>query len=252
VLGFAGWLLGASVQKRENANLKLRQINHSLDSLIHKITHDLRSPAAKVKGLVQIIHAKMNAGKDDEIPNLINMIDQSTDKWLETFAEFVDILRKEKEGIREVKQCDLTRIVSEVAKSLQVEVANSNAKIDFDFNACNNAYASPFDLTSIFKNLISNAIKYAHPDRRPEIYIQSIINGQMAMVQIEDNGICIDLDKHGDHLFQLFHRINNNPEIEGTGVGLYLVKDQIEKNGGTIQVESTLGKGTTFTFTLPI
>lgn len=252
VLGLAGNILGNNIDKKKVANNHLWKMNQALDTFSHKITHDMRSPAMRVKGFVEVLQWKLADGDLSEQKKVLDMIEQSTDKWLKTFEDFVELLKNEKEGISEKIHCDLSRAVGDVGKELQTEVAEVGAKIDIEFDACRTVYASLFDLKSSIKNLISNSLKYAHPERKSEIYIQSIRHKTEAMIMYQDNGIGIDLEKYGQRVFDLFERANEIPDIPGTGVGLYLVKEQVEKNGGRIEVESTLGEGTTFTNYLPV
>ncbi|MFY0627774.1 MAG: HAMP domain-containing histidine kinase [Reichenbachiella sp.] len=250
VLGFAGFLLGQSAQRKMDAYDRLRSINQSLDAFTFKITHDLRSPALNIKGLVDMLRSSSSKNEADQ-KAVLGKMDHSVNKWLETFKDFVELLKKEKAGITVKSHCDLKKTLYEVEKELQLEIEESQTKLRVDFNSCKSVYASSFDLKSMFRNLISNAIKYKHMNRTPEIYIQSIRSQGEAIIMIEDNGRGIDMSKDENKLFQIFERIDESPEIEGTGVGLYIVKSQVEKNGGIIEVASTLGEGTTFTITLP-
>ncbi|UOQ78246.1 ATP-binding protein [Hymenobacter sp. 5516J-16] len=105
-------------------------------------------------------------------------------------------------------------------------------------------------LRTILLNLLSNALRYRHPDRPPRVRVRGWRGptGQ-AMLSVADNGLGIDLSRHGADLFQLFRRFH--PEAaEGTGVGLFLVNRIVESNGGELQVESTVGEGSTFRVTL--
>src|SRR5690606_22236372 len=98
---------------------------------------------------------------------------------------------------------------------------------------------------SIIQNLLSNAIKYKHPDRDPVITIDCIYDKQDFKLIISDNGSGIDLDKYGKDIFGLYKTFHHNSDAEG--IGLYLIKNQIENFGGQITVESTVNEGTTFT-----
>ena len=99
-------------------------------------------------------------------------------------------------------------------------------------------------ITSIFTNLISNSIKYRASDRECNITISTYKQNDNIFIEFEDNGMGIDLDKFGDQIFGLYKRYHRH--VEGTGMGLHLVKSQIEAMGGRISVDSALNKGTTF------
>jgi signal transduction histidine kinase len=104
-------------------------------------------------------------------------------------------------------------------------------------------------LNSVFQNLLTNAIKFRHPDRLPKISIGGKVVGDKLELRLADNGMGIDLEKHGGKVFKMFTRLSTG--VEGTGVGLFIVKRSITKLGGSIDVESEPGRGTTFLIQLP-
>lgn len=101
-------------------------------------------------------------------------------------------------------------------------------------------------MESIFYNLISNAIKYRHPDQRPYIRIKSDLNGDYVQINVAGNGLGIDLKAHKNNLFSLHKRFHYH--VDGKGLGLYLVKTQLEALGGKIDVRSMEGEGSVFSF----
>lgn len=250
VLGLAGFLLGVTHQKKNEVNERLHRINESLDTLLYKITHDLRGPALNVKNLVEILKTStLSDAKKDEV---MERIHESAETWLQTFEDFMVLLKHEKSGDIDRKECSLEEVFINVSQALNQDIERSDAKIITDFSEISTVYASEPYLQSVFRNLISNAIKYAHPDRSPTINVTAKPKGEQAELVFADNGSGMDLNKFGDKLFNLFERFNDNSRIPGSGIGLYLVKEQIEKNNGTVQVESIPNEGTIFTIRLPI
>ncbi|WP_456458193.1 sensor histidine kinase [Reichenbachiella sp.] len=252
VLGVAGYLLGATHQKKNNINNRLRKINESLDTLTYKITHDLRGPALNIKNLSEILRINPGQMPEDKKTEVINRINESIDTWLLTFEDFMTLLKHEKSGELEKKECSLERIAENVKQELANDIEKSQATINLKFDQAPTAYASEAYLNSIIKNLLSNAIKYAHSERKPEINISSEQKFNQVQITFEDNGSGIDLKTHGDKMFTLFERFSTKPNIQGSGIGLYLVKEQIEKNNGNIEVKSIPNEGTIFTIHLPI
>ncbi|WP_422360390.1 sensor histidine kinase [Reichenbachiella sp.] len=250
VLGVAGYLLGATHQKKNNINSRLRKINESLDTLTYKITHDLRGPALNIKNLSEILRTSQLP--EDKKTEIMSRIHGSIDTWLLTFEDFMTLLKHEKSGELEKKECDLEQIVNNVRQELANEIEKSEAKINAIFLEAPQVYGSEAYINSILKNLMSNAIKYAHPDRAPEVNITSKQNLDQVEITFEDNGSGIDLEIHGDKMFTLFERFSDNSKVQGSGIGLYLVKEQIEKNNGNIEVKSIPNEGTIFTIHLPI
>lgn len=250
VLGMAGFLLGVTHQKKNDFNKRLIGINESLDTLTYKITHDLRGPALNIKNLSEIL--KSSTLPDTKKEEVITKIHESVDTWLQTFEDFMSLLKHEKSGDLEKKECSLEAAIENLKEVLSHEIEESGVKITTDFSKISSVYASEVYLISILKNLITNAIKYAHPDRNPEISITAVPKGKQVQLVFSDNGSGIDLDAYGEKLFTLFERFSENSQIPGSGIGLYLVKEQIEKNNGTIEVDSIPNEGTIFTIHLPI
>lgn len=251
VLGMAGYLLGLTHQKKNDINQRLRKINESLDTLTYKITHDLRGPALNIKNLSEILKSNGGSVPKDKT-QMIDKIHESVDTWLQTFEDFMSLLKHEKSGDLEKKQCSLDQTIQHLRQELAHDIEASGAKITTDFTDAPFVFVSELYLNSILKNLISNAIKYAHSDRKPEIAITSKPMTNRVQLVFSDNGSGMDLDTHGKKLFTLFERFSDNSTIPGSGIGLYLVKEQIEKNNGTIEVQSIPNEGTIFTIYLPI
>ncbi|UXP34113.1 HAMP domain-containing histidine kinase [Reichenbachiella agarivorans] len=250
VLGFAGYKLGQSHQKKNNINNHLLKINHSLDNFTYKITHDLKGPATNIKGLIHLL--KRDDFTELEKKDFIERLYQATNSWVETFQDFSELLRQEKSGIREKSNCDLHKTLKGLEEELKIEIEESQTTLSYDFSASRHIYISKYDLDSIFKNLITNAIKYSHKDRTPLINIRSEMVKDNIKIVFIDNGIGINLEVHGEKLFQVFERLHEKESARGSGIGLYLVKSQVEGNGGSIHVDSVPEIGTTFTLTLPI
>jgi signal transduction histidine kinase len=105
-------------------------------------------------------------------------------------------------------------------------------------------------LQQLFQNLLSNAIKYRNPDEPPRVYVQAIQQGSHWEFAVRDNGIGI-APRHHDRIFQIFQRLHTRQESSGTGIGLAICRKIVERHGGRIWVDSELGEGSTFRFTLP-
>ena len=140
---------------------------------------------------------------------------------------------------------DLGTILHKIKNMLQLELVRSEAIILHEnFKALQLNTISAY-MESILYNLISNAIKYRDPDRKSVIELRSEYEGEYLKIQVQDNGLGIDLGKHGVNLFNLYKRFHFH--IEGKGLGLYLVKTQINLLGSEIFVESKVNEGTLFT-----
>nr|WP_280867514.1 ATP-binding protein [Lunatimonas salinarum] len=103
-------------------------------------------------------------------------------------------------------------------------------------------------LENFFMNFLTNSVKYKHPDRTPEVWIKTYKSKEYCVIEFRDNGIGLDLERYGDRLFGLYQRFHNH--VEGKGMGLYLVREQIRSNDGKIEISSKVGEGLAFTLYL--
>jgi signal transduction histidine kinase len=142
-------------------------------------------------------------------------------------------------------------LMSNIEGTLEKQIKDSNTvilkKIAIDASTI---FTIKSYLESIMFNLIGNAIKYRSAERTPEIIVETSFSEGNFIITVKDNGIGIDLQKHGNDLFRLYKRFNF--EVEGKGLGLHMVKTQVETLNGHISVESKLNEGTTFTIHLPV
>src|SRR6185295_16372139 len=133
---------------------------------------------------------------------------------------------------------------------LQIEIAESNAVITSDFHSAEGIVTLKSFLYSIMYNLLSNAIKYRSPGVPLTVHLETQQDNEFICLSVKDNGMGIDMKKNGDKIFGLYNRFHGN-EIEGTGIGLNLVKAQAESLGGRAEAESELNHGSTFKIFFP-
>lgn len=144
---------------------------------------------------------------------------------------------------------DLVTIVEDVRLDLAAGLATAGTRLTVDVGACPSLLFAAKHLRSIIYNLLSNAVKYRHPDRPPVVQISCRPGADATVVlEVEDNGLGLSEGQQA-RLFGLFQRLHTH--VEGTGVGLYMLKRIVDNADGTIAVRSQLGLGTTFTITLP-
>jgi signal transduction histidine kinase len=134
--------------------------------------------------------------------------------------------------------------VEKVKGMCEREITSTHASITTDFEQAESIRTVKPYFESILYNLVSNAIKYRHPDRKPIIHIKMEKFENEICLNVSDNGLGIDLPAHRDKLFTLYSRFHIH--LEGKGMGLYLVKTQITALGGRIEIESSVNKGSTF------
>jgi signal transduction histidine kinase len=135
-------------------------------------------------------------------------------------------------------------LLDKIRVTLAEDIQLTKANILADFSKAERVTTIPSYMESILYNLISNAIKYRHPGRRPTISIQSQDRGEFVQIDISDNGLGIDVETNKENLFSLYKRFHFH--VEGRGLGLYLVKSQLAAMGGKIELRSKEGEGTAF------
>jgi light-regulated signal transduction histidine kinase (bacteriophytochrome) len=131
-----------------------------------------------------------------------------------------------------------------VCENLEPDIKATNATINSDFRQVSSIRTVKKYLDSILFHLINNAIKYRHPDRAPVIVVKTERNDSEISIIVSDNGLGIDMHQFGGKIFSMYRRFHTH--VEGKGIGLYLVKTQVEAIGGRIEVESVVEVGSTF------
>lgn len=230
--------------ERELIIRELTKINNDLKQFTFITSHNLRAPLSNLMGILQIVDYDSLTEYNRQ---LLQMINTSTANLSQTIHHLVQILII-KNNVNIEKEPVVIKEVFERVSSLFISETNDlTAKVETDFKASiihtNKAY-----LESIFVNLLSNSIKYRSPNRLLKIKVDSELksNGDL-VIQFTDNGLGIDLSRYKDRIFGLYQRFHEN--TEGQGIGLFIIKAQVNAMGGTIDLKSTIDKGTTFTIT---
>jgi len=224
-----------------NEELKLK--NDSLDSFVYRVSHDLKAPVVNIQSLLTMIKLKMAGNKMPELTKPFFFLDKSVNKLEQTIFDLLEVSRIEKSLETTQNWIRLEEVLTKVKSENSESIDAKKVTIKSDFKVANLYYSLP-NLESIFSNIITNGIKYSSDKRPPEIHLSTEQKDGFVCLQIKDNGIGMDLEKHGKKLFGMFNRFHNH--VEGSGVGLYIVKKIIETSGGKIEVESQVEKGTTF------
>ena len=231
-----------SKSNQEGITLRLQEQNRRLDEFAHIISHNLRAPVNNIQALINLLDEK------SEIPDyklIFDKLKNVAKNLSETMNELMDTLKAKTETHVDRAEIRFKEVLDKVVQSLEGELIVAQASVTFDFNqAPTIEYSKPY-LESIFQNLLTNAIKYKSAKRKPLIYFRSSLTDNGLELQVTDNGQGIDMERFGDKLFGLHKTFHDHQEARG--VGLFLIKTQIEALGGSIAVTSEVDKGTTFT-----
>lgn len=231
------------VKKNEEQDKIIK--DHSL--FIHTASHDLRSPISNISGLVN----SLKEGLDDpaELELTIKLLDQSLERLKNKLNELAATGKEQEEQNTAAKKIEFHQAFTDVLLDLKEEIKDSGAEIISDFSKAPIIYFSRKNLKSILQNLISNSVKFRSPYRQQKVMVDTQKSGDGYIVlRVSDNGLGIK-KKDQEKIFGMYYRLN--PGIRGSGVGLAIVKRLVENSGGKIEVESTLGEGSTFKVFLP-
>jgi signal transduction histidine kinase len=235
-------------QEKEKEQLisELTQNNKDLKQFSYITSHNLRAPISNLTGLLNLIEDIPIT--DVELSEILGGFKKSTSLLNETINDLTKVMIiKDKSSVQK-EDVILEEVFENIFNQLnfQIEANLPILKINF-VNAPTVRINKPY-MESILLNLLTNAIKYKSENRILRIAIESNIVNDKTVLTFSDNGIGIDLKRNHDKVFGLYQRFHDYPDSKG--LGLYLVKSQVEAMGGTISIESTVNKGTTFTLTL--
>jgi PAS domain S-box-containing protein len=233
-------------QEKEKEQLirELTQNNIDLKQFSYITSHNLRAPLSNLTGLLQLLEE--TPIHDAELQEILNGFSQSTQLLNNTVSDLVKVITiKDKPSIIK-ENVNLEEIFHYVFQQLDTMIADQNPLIELNFNPITLYTHKPY-LESIFLNLVSNALKYKSEKRKLQLKITSQKVKNTTVILIQDNGIGIDLIRNKDKIFGLYQRFHLYPDSKG--LGLYLVKSQVEIMGGTIEIESEIDKGTTLKLT---
>jgi len=231
----------------QKQNIELIKINNELDSFVYSASHNLRAPLSSIIGLVRL--AKL---ENDIEPSLLSkyftMIEQSVLKLDDTIKEIIDYSKNSRSEII-ITKINFEELINSVFNELIFLSGYNEIKQSVSVEKETELYTDEYRLKVIMSNLIMNAIKYR--DRlKPtqQVKIKAKFTQEMAIIELIDNGIGIESDLL-PHVLDMFFRATN--QEEGAGLGLYIVKEMLNKLKGTININSKLGEGTSLTIRIP-
>jgi PAS domain S-box-containing protein len=231
------------VTDRRELQKKLEKENHQLDHVIYKTTHDLRAPLRSALGLIQV--AELEPANYQRYLALIKSSLVRLDAMIE---EMNNLFKNEKLAIQN-DRIDVRQMVDREIENLNNMPEAQDIRFDVFVDGDVPFYSDPLRVTTIVSNLLSNAIKYSDPHKiQKYIQVSAHVFADRLFITFEDNGIGIEAE-HIGKIFDLFYRAN--ADKKGSGLGLYIVKDTVDRLKGKVYVKSKRGESTSFTVTLP-
>jgi PAS domain S-box-containing protein len=234
-------------EEQQKLTVDILQRNKDLEQFSYMLSHNIRGPLTNILGLIAAVRGGLIKSEEEIIMDGISKSANSMDQVIKDVTE---ILQLRKFSVESKEELDLSLIVDTIKKNLFYLISEKEASIEIDFTEVNSLFNIKTYLENIFYHLILNGLKFSKPGQSPKIKIWSEKDNDICLIHVRDEGIGIDLIKHREHLFRLYKKLNLH--IEGRGVGLFMVKTQVEFMGGDIQVYSELGFWTEFVISLPL
>ena len=229
-------------EKDLNNSLQLvTEQNKRLLNFSYIVSHNLRSHTSNIESIIYLIESADSEEERNEMMHLLKSVSNSLDETMKHLNEVVNINTNMS---LVVKPVNLIKYITKAKDVLSEQILLNEATVitnipEDSIIKYNSAY-----LESILYNLISNAIRYKHPDRKPIVTIKLYKENDKDVIEISDNGIGIDLAKNSDKIFGMYKTFSSNSDARG--IGLFITKNQIDAMGGIITVESTINVGSTF------
>ncbi len=238
--------MNQELEKRVNERTReLTKVNKDLDNFVYTASHDLKAPINNIEGLVTALHETL-ADKGlalAEVSPLLEMINNAVARFKNTLLDLTEVAKVQYEEDTEKNKASFQEIFDDVKLNIKDLVARYDATLVEDFSQAPEIFFSRKNLRSIIYNLVSNAIKYSSPDRKPVITVTTTVEDQYTVLTVRDNGLGVRKEDQ-PKVFGMFKRLHAH--VEGTGVGLAIVQRIVENSDGKIELESELDKGSIF------
>lgn len=228
--------------EREKLIKTLNQKNNDLRNFSYITSHNLKAPLSNLMGFLELLEDITI--EDPTLRNILDGFGASTAQLNQTINDLVQILIIRDSYSVEQKELSFEKVFTQVKNQLSMQIKEARAQIETDFRHAPTVVFNKTYLESIFLNLLTNAIRYRAYERPLEIKVSTQVQNNAIVLRFTDNGIGIDTELHKTKLFGLYQRFHSRPDSKG--LGLYLIRSQMESLQGSIAVESTVDVGTTF------
>ncbi|WP_137290944.1 ATP-binding protein [Natronorubrum halophilum] len=230
----------------EQTQRQLEESNQRLEQFAYAASHDLQEPLRMVSSYLELIEHRYGDELDEDGEEFLDYAIDGSERMKEMIEGLLEYSRVDTQG-EPFEPVDLDEVLANVRKDLELQINESHATIETD--ELPRVEGDERQLRQLFQNLLSNAIEY-NGDEPPRIDVSAERDAEKWVISVCDNGIGID-PKDQDRVFEVFQRLHSQEEHSGTGIGLALCKRIVERHDGEIQIDSTSGEGTSFTFSLP-
>lgn len=241
------------ITKNKDAEIKLGELlkelarsNKDLEQFAYVTSHDLKEPLRMVSSFTQLLEKRYKGKLDQDADEFIKFIVDGTQRMQHLLDDLLEYARITE--VKEYEKVSLNEVVEECINNLKLAIEENGAIITID--TLPSIDANRTLMVQLFQNLIANAIKF-QSEKTPKIHIYSKKKDNKYYISVEDNGIGIN-PKYQESIFKVFKRLHTADEYEGTGIGLSITQKIVAHHKGNIWVKSEPGKGSTFSFSIPI
>ena len=231
----------AEEEKQKTVDIISDQRNRLLD-FSYIISHNIRSHASNILGIADLLN---NTKNENDKLKLIQTLNISANNLDETLRHINTILKIQSNIHHKKEKINLSDLIDQVINSVNMQINELGAEITVEVPKDIHIKTDPVYLYNVLQNLISNALKYRKSNISPVIKIRANKKNGILTLSVSDNGLGIDLKKYGEKIFGMYKTFHDNPGAKG--IGLFITKNQIEALGGSIEVQSEMNKGSTFT-----
>lgn len=239
-------LLEGQSGKIKLQNRKLTEVNEELEQLAYAVSHDLREPLRTINSYQGLLIRRYEDKLDDAGKEFLRYAADGTNRLQALVTDMLDYSRLGRNTAPQ-ESVDLNDLMDQLYQHIRPAVKEKNGSINIEHLPT--VLGRGTELFLLFQNLISNSLKFAHPERPPRINISYEKKGANYQIRVEDNGIGIPMSEK-ERIFRIFYRYGDNGQ-PGTGVGLAICKKVVRNHDGTIEVSSKMDQGSTFIVTLP-
>jgi signal transduction histidine kinase len=231
----------------ESQSYKLQEANRDMEEFLHAVSHDLRAPVISLTGLATLLAREYGERLGEEGRTLLGHVEASAASMAALVNHLVEFARMGTAPHRPMPM-ELRLVVDQACTNLSSQIAASRARIQID-PEWPTLQCDPVSICQVFQNLIGNAAKFMGSQPDPRVHVGCRPRDHEWEIFVRDNGVGIPPNKHGE-IFRLFARLGQ-VQADGLGVGLSTAEKIVKRHGGRIWVQSAIGKGSTFYFTLP-
>jgi signal transduction histidine kinase len=232
------------------SNDRLTRTNADLDTFVYTAAHDLRAPVTNLEGMMAVLRESLPAAvqQEEAVHHVLALLDKTVDSFRATITDLTDIARLQRAYDEPAELRPLAPVVASVLADLAPLTTAAGARVQVALPDGLGVSFPPSSLRSIVYNLLSNAVKYHDPARPAQVWVRAEQLPGAVALSVQDNGLGLNAQQQ-QRLFQAFERLHTH--VEGTGVGLYMIKRLLDNAGASIAVASEPGVGSTFTVTFP-